>query len=158
MFLEILWESLRYNFCLSKIFTIKVPEQRRLKEQVFLCYTYKISWSRWHHWSLKLEGWLFNILIFYAPFNEEAPFHKQYGRGATTLLVNLGRGPYFIGYFREEAPFYSINLGGGWLSFFIYVQNYVGGWLEFHFLAYSLPGGLVIQIELFYCCRLTKHI
>ena len=93
---------------------------------------------------LNLEGWLYNVLIFYALFNEEAPFYKQFGRGGTILLIILARRPHFIGYFREEAPFYWVNLGGGWCSFFIYVQNYAGGWLEFHFMVHSLPGGLVI--------------
>ena len=40
----------------------------------------------------------------------------------------------------EEAPYYWVNLGGGWWRFFVYVQNYAGGWLEFHFMAHILPG------------------
>ena len=92
----------------------------------------------------KLEGCLYNVLIFYTLFSEGAPFYKQFGRGGAILLVILERRPHFIGLFREEAPFYWVNLGGGWWSFFIYVQNYAGGWLEFHFMLHVLPGGLVI--------------
>ena len=105
---------------------------------------------------LKLEGWLYNVLIFYALFSEEAPFYKQFvGRGGAILLVILERRPHFIGLFREEAPFYWVNLGGGWWGFFIYVQNHAGGWLEFHFMLLVLPGGLVISIKLFYWCGLN---
>ena len=50
------------------------------------------------------------------------------------FIINLG----------EEPPFYWVNLGGGWWSFFIYVRNYAGGWLEFHFMIHDPPGGLVI--------------
>ena len=59
-------------------------------------------------------------------------------------MVTLERRPNFIGYLSEEALFYWVNLGGGWWSFFFYVQNYAGGRLEFHFMFYTLPGGLVI--------------
>ena len=47
--------------------------------------------------------------------------------------------PHFIGYLREEEPFYWVDLGGGWWSLFIYVQNYAGGWLEFYFMVHALP-------------------
>ena len=43
---------------------------------------------------LKLGGWLYIIFIVYTLCYAEAPF---------------------IGYFREEAPFYCVNLGWGWL-------------------------------------------
>ena len=33
-------------------------------------------------------------------------------------MVILERRSHFIGYFREEAPFYWVNLGEGWRSFF----------------------------------------
>ena len=82
---------------------------------------------------LNLEGWLYNALFFYTLLNEEAPFYNQFWWGGNILLVILERRPHFIGYFREEEPFYWVNLGGGWLSFFIYVQNCAGGWLEFLF-------------------------
>ena len=58
-------------------------------------------------------------------------------------MIIFARRPHFNGYFKEEAPFYWVNLGGGWCSFFIYAQNYAGGWLEFHFMVHSLLGGLV---------------
>ena len=32
-------------------------------------------------------------------------------------MVILERRPHFIGLFREEAPFYWVNLGGGWWVF-----------------------------------------
>mgnify|MGYP001792978338 CR=1 FL=1 len=32
-------------------------------------------------------------------------------------MVILERRPHFIGYLSEEAPFYWVNLGGGWWSF-----------------------------------------
>ena len=47
---------------------------------------------------------MYNVLIFYALFNEEAPFYKQFGSGDTILLVILERRPHFIGYLMEEAP------------------------------------------------------
>ena len=59
------------------------------------------------------------------------------------LLVILEGTPNFIGLFREEAPFYWVNLGGGWWSYFINVQNHAGGLQEFHFMLHVLPGGLV---------------
>ena len=62
---------------------------------------------------LKLEGWLYIVLIFYTIFTEEAPFYWQFERGGTILLVILERRPHFIGYLREEALVYSVNLGGG---------------------------------------------
>ena len=37
----------------------------------------------------------------------------QFARGGTNLLVILVRRRHFIGHLREEAPFYSVNLGGG---------------------------------------------
>ena len=46
---------------------------------------------------LKLKGWLYNVLILYALFNEEAPFYKLFGRGDTILLVIFERRPHFIG-------------------------------------------------------------
>ena len=55
-------------------------------------------------------------------------------------MVILEQRPHFICCLREEAPFYWVNLGGGWCSFFIYVQNYAGGWLEFYFMVNVLPG------------------
>ena len=76
-----------------------------------------------------------------------APFYAQFRRGGTILLVILERKHHFIGYFREEAPFYWVYLGEGWWSVFIFVQDYAGGWLEFHFMVNALPGGLV---RLFY--------
>ena len=48
-------------------------------------------------------------------------------------MVILERRPHFTGYFREEAQFYWVKLGGGWWSFLIYVQNYAVGWLEISF-------------------------
>ena len=54
---------------------------------------------------MKLLGWLYNVFIFDAFFNEEAPFYTQFGRGGTILLVILERRPHFIGFLREEAPF-----------------------------------------------------
>ena len=85
---------------------------------------------------LKLEGWLHDVLIF--------------------MTLYRGR-HYFIGYFREEAPFYWVRLAGGWSSFFIYVQDYAGGWLEFVFMDNVLLGGLVILIKLFYWCGLNSN-
>ena len=51
-------------------------------------------------------------------------YFKQFGRGGAILLVILEGRPQFIGDVREEAPFYWVKLGGGWWTFFIYVQNY----------------------------------
>ena len=59
---------------------------------------------------LKLEGWLYVVLIFYTLFYEEAPFYWHFVRGGTILLVILVRRPLFIGYLGEEAPFYCVNL------------------------------------------------
>ena len=71
-------------------------------------------------------------------------FITNFRRGGIILLVILERRPHFTGYFREEAQFYWVKLGGGWWSFLIYVQNYAVGWLEFHFMVHVLPGGLII--------------
>ena len=60
------------------------------------------------------------------------------------FIGNFGEDANFIGYLREEAPFYRVNLGGGWRSFLIYIQSYAGVRLEFHFMVHGLPGGLVI--------------
>ena len=83
--------------------------------------------------------------------------------GATENVLQKLPSP-FNGLLREEALFYWLfergrtiflsNSGGGWQIFFIYVQNYAGGWLEFHFMSKALPGGLVVQIKLFYWCGL----
>ena len=94
-------------------------------------------------------SWLFNVLIFYYHFNEEAPIHKQFGIRGTILLAILERRPQLTGYLREEAPFYCVNLGRGWWSFFIFVQKYAGGWPEFPFVVHTLPGGLLIQRSYF---------
>ena len=58
-------------------------------------------------------------------------------------MVILERRSHFISYLRQEEPFW-VNLGGGWWSFYIYVQNYAGGWLEFRVVVHVIPGGLVI--------------
>ena len=65
---------------------------------------------------LKLESWLYIDFIGYTLFHEEAPFYRQLG-GGIILLVIMERRPHFTGYFGGEAPFYWVNLGGGWWSF-----------------------------------------
>ena len=47
---------------------------------------------------LKLEGWLYIVLIFYTLFNEEALFYKHF----------LVRRHHFIGNVREEAPIHGL--------------------------------------------------
>ena len=69
--------------------------------------------------------------------------HKQEGWLYIGFMPFLMRKHHFIGdlgevtplywlFECEGMPFYGVNLGGGWWSFFISVQNYTGGWLEFH--------------------------
>ena len=72
---------------------------------------------------LKLEGWLYIALIFYILFDEAAPFYWQFWRGGPILLAFRERRPHFIGYLREEGPFYWVNLGGGWWIFFYLCQK-----------------------------------
>ena len=55
---------------------------------------------------LKLEGWLYIVLIFYTLFNDVAPFYWEFGRGGTILLGIWKRRHHCIGFFREEVPFY----------------------------------------------------
>ena len=62
---------------------------------------------------------MYNVLIFYALFNEEAPFYKQFGSGGTILLVILERRPHFIGYLRDEASVSWVNLGGSCWIFYL---------------------------------------
>ena len=60
---------------------------------------------------LKLEGWLYNVLSFYL---------YSFQRRGTLLQVILERRLHFIGYLREEEPFYWVNLRGSWRSFYLY--------------------------------------
>ena len=81
-------------------------------------------------------------------------FYKQFGSGGTILLVIFESRRHFIGYFqRGEA-----NLSGKFwrrlVEIFIYIHNYAGCWPEVDFMVHALPGGLVIQIKLFYRCDL----
>ena len=53
------------------------------------------------------------------------------------LLANSARRPHFIGYDREDTPFYWVSLGRHCGSFFYYAQNNVGGWLEFQYMVHA---------------------
>ena len=69
---------------------------------------------------LKLEGWLYNVLSFYL---------YSFQRRGTLLQVILERRLHFIGYLREEQPFYWVNLRGSWRSFlFISKTRLEVGW------------------------------
>ena len=62
-----------------------------------------MSWSRWHQWSSEAGG----LAVYH--FNFLYPFWW----GGTILLVILDRRPHFIGFLREEAPFYWLFERGG---------------------------------------------
>ena len=72
------------------------------------------------NWSWRAGGIMFNFLY---PCNEAAPFYKHFGRGGTISLLVLERSPEFIGYLREEASFYWVNLGGSLVNYFLFMSE-----------------------------------
>ena len=83
---------------------------------------------------------MYIALVFNALFMRRHHFIDNLGeRGGTILLVILERRLHFIDDLSEEAPVYWINLGEGWSSFFIFIQNCARG-----LMVHALPGRLVI--------------
>ena len=79
---------------------------------------------------LELEGFLYS----------GGHFLYNFQQGDTILLARH----HIIDYLGEFylAPFYWVNLVGGWGSFFFCVQNYAGLWLVIYFMVYAHFTGL----------------
>ena len=87
-----------------------------------LGYTNKISYSRWHKWSTEAGGLAVNCLYFWHRF------HK----GGTIFLAVWERGTHFIGYIKDQTPFYlftlcKTQLAVGW-SFISWSMLNLEGW------------------------------
>ena len=76
-------------------------------EWIQLGYSNKICWSRWHQWSIEARGLAVFCFFLFIPL-----LMRRHH-----FIVILERRPYFIGYMREETPFYWVSLGGGWWIF-----------------------------------------